>query len=533
MFGPASAAASGGFVVRESGSSETLLIVDDDVRVVELLQITLGGRGYQVLTAYDGETALDSVRSRKPDLVVLDIRLPKKSGFEILRSIREDSQLADIPVILISANAATESRLQGFKLGADDYLTKPFSPRELILRIRRVLHRSRDRELLRMRNEVLESELRRGRETLLQMQEEMSERVAKIGSLMSRVLEMNQAPTLEEVLERFVVSTVDGFEFRRVALLTEGIDGSHEARVWRGVPETAVRDLRLRKDAPLLRMVQNIARPVRIEELEDYPEVHSELGRLSAAGLTLLVPAYTGTQLRGILGLGDRASSQPIGRYDTRMLQILGNSIATALRNASENSETQRTFLETTSHLIRNIEDLYPQMRGHSLRVTEIALEMGRRLGQTEVELETLRFGALLHDLGELDRYSELMESGRILSDEERRRLRQESAARGEVLLGGQRLGRVGDILRHHQEHWDGSGFPDRLRGLEIPLPARIVAIANAWDALVHDRPHRPAFSTDEAKQIIESRAGEQFDPDLVPVLFEVVSAMETAEPTC
>ena len=509
----------------ESSSSATLLIVDDDVRVVELLQITLGGRGYDVLTAFDGDAALESVRSRRPDLVVLDVRLPKKSGFEILREIREDPQLTDVPVILISANAATEARLQGFKLGADDYLTKPFSPRELILRIRRVLHRARDREMLRLRNEVLESELRRGRDTVLQMQEEMSDRVARIGSLMSRVLEMNQAPTLEDVLERFVVSTVDGFEFRRVALLTEGAEKVYEPRVWRGVPETAVRELRLRRDAPLLRMVQNIARPVRIEELEDYPEVHAELGRLSAAGLTLLVPAYTGATLRGILALGDRSSTQPIGRYDARMLQILGNSIATAIRNAEESTESQRHFLETTAHLIGNIEDLYPQMRGHSARVTEIALELGRRLGQTALELETLRYGALLHDLGELDSYGELMEAGRVLTDEERRNLRQASVVRCESLLGGDRLGRVGDILRHYQEHWDGSGFPDRLRGLEIPLPARIVAIANAWDALLHDRPHRVAYTESQARELVEKRAGEQFDPDLVQVLFDVVAS--------
>jgi HD-GYP domain-containing protein (c-di-GMP phosphodiesterase class II) len=214
------------------------------------------------------------------------------------------------------------------------------------------------------------------------------------------------------------------------------------------------------------------------------------------------------------------------------MLQILGNSIATAIRNAEEASESQRTFLETTAHLIRNIEDLYPQMRGHSRRVTGIALEMGRRLGQTEFELETLRFGALLHDLGELDRYSELMEDGCVLTDDERRKLRQESAARGESLLGGGKLGRVGDVLRHHQEHWDGSGFPDRLRGLEIPLAARIVAIANAWDALLHDRPHRPAFSEAEARGIVEQRAGEQFDPDLVLVLFETVASLRPSPPS-
>ena len=120
---------------------ETILVVDDDARVVELLQITLTGRGYQVIVARDGATALGLVRERRPDLIVLDTRLPMTSGYTVLDTVRRDESLSHTPVVLISTDAATESRLQGLRLGADDYLVKPFSPRELIIRIRRILDR--------------------------------------------------------------------------------------------------------------------------------------------------------------------------------------------------------------------------------------------------------------------------------------------------------------------------------------------------------------------------------------------------------
>lgn len=505
-------------------SNERVLIVDDDVRVVELLQITLGGRGYEVITAYDGDAAWETIQSQQPDLIVLDVRLPRKSGLEVLKLVRNHRELGATPIVLISANAATESRLQGLKLGADDYLTKPFSPRELILRLRRILSRSRDRDLLLTRNEILETEVRRGKETLLQMQDELSHRIGKIGNLMTRVLEMNHAGTIEDVLERFVVSTVGGLEFQRVGLLTPDGNGQFAARVCRGIPESAVRSLSLPEDGSIVRMVKAVGRPLRLDEFQDYPDAKAELGRLSAAGITLVVPAFSGTEMRGILGMGERDHSVPLGRHDIKVLQILGGSIATALRNAEDYGESQRTFLETTARLIKNIEDRYPYMCGHSERVKEIALAIGRRLGQSDAELGTLRYAALLHDLGELDRYNELMEANRVLTGEERRELRQGAAARGESLLGAQGQGRIREILRHHQEYWDGTGYPDRLRGLEIPLAARIVSLANAWDALTHDRPHRPAYSREDAEKILHKASGRQFDPDLVPVLLEYVA---------
>jgi HD-GYP domain-containing protein (c-di-GMP phosphodiesterase class II) len=274
-------------------------------------------------------------------------------------------------------------------------------------------------------------------------------------------------------------------------------------------------------------LVRKLGRPLLLRELEDFPEVHPEVGRLAAAGLSLLVPASSGSEFCGLLALGDRIETKPVSRHEATVLEILGHSIATAIRNSEAFFDTQNTFFATVAELVVSLEKRYPYMSGHSQRVCEIALEMGRHLGHTETQLEALRWGALFHDLGELERYEELMQPGVRLSDDARLQLRIESAARSDRMLGERCQGGVRDILRHSAERWDGTGSPDRLCGVEIPLGARIVALADAWDALTHDRPHRAAHSRATAISMIEGRAGKQFDPDLVPLLLEVVQASD------
>jgi response regulator RpfG family c-di-GMP phosphodiesterase len=506
--------------------ADTLLIVDDDVRVVELLQITLGGRGYEVLTAYDGDAALQLIRDHDPDLVVLDVRLPRRSGLEVLQTLRQAPETRNLPVVLISANAATESRLQGLKLGADDYVTKPFSPRELILRIRRILDRSKDVKLLEAKNEMLENEVRRGRETLLGMQGELSRNLSRIGGLLGEVLEMNEAAPIEQVLERFVLTAVGTLEFSRIVLLLPA-EGELRPRIWRGIPESAVRGLRFTESGFLLRVLGMVERPMRLEELEDYPEGQTEMGRLSAAGVTLVVPAVCGGELYAVLGFGEQAHGRTPGRFEFQILEILGHAVAAGLRNASSFSRFQRGFLDTMARLVASIENRYHFMQGHSRRVAELALRIGRRLGLPDDEIEVLRHGALLHDIGEYDRFGDLIGSPKVLTGEERRRLRFDAARSSETLLGEETESRVRAILAHHRERWDGTGFPDRLRGTDIPLGARIVGLANAWDALHHDRPHRPARSREEALRMLRASAGTQFDPDLVSLLVSLVESEE------
>ncbi len=115
-----------------------VLVVDDDAKTVELVKLYLNRDGYRVLTAGDGVEALHLAREGHPDLIVLDLMLPGMDGLEVCRLIREES---DIPIIMLTARTTDQDRLAGLELGADDYVTKPFSPRELAARVRAVLRR--------------------------------------------------------------------------------------------------------------------------------------------------------------------------------------------------------------------------------------------------------------------------------------------------------------------------------------------------------------------------------------------------------
>jgi two-component system alkaline phosphatase synthesis response regulator PhoP len=124
--------------IREKMTKCKILVVDDDRHIVDLVQLYLERDGYQVLVAYDGLEALKLARQRRPDLIVLDLLLPEVHGLDVCRILQTES---DVPIIMLTAKTTEEDKLIGLELGADDYVTKPFSPRELVARVRAVLRR--------------------------------------------------------------------------------------------------------------------------------------------------------------------------------------------------------------------------------------------------------------------------------------------------------------------------------------------------------------------------------------------------------
>ena len=126
-------------MVDESFKNRTILVVDDEERMVRFIRLNLEHDGFQVNEAYNGTEAINQVRSNLPDLVLLDIMLPDIDGYEVLRIIRE---VSSVPVIMLTAKGEEDDRVRGLELGADDYVTKPFSPRELVSRVRAVLRRT-------------------------------------------------------------------------------------------------------------------------------------------------------------------------------------------------------------------------------------------------------------------------------------------------------------------------------------------------------------------------------------------------------
>ena len=121
---------------------QKILIVEDERDIADLVGFNLERAGYEVLKAHDGITGTELAIRERPDLVILDLMLPGKDGYGVFKELRRDSRSRDIPVIMLTARAQTEDRIQGLEAGADDYLTKPFSPKELMLRVQAVLKRS-------------------------------------------------------------------------------------------------------------------------------------------------------------------------------------------------------------------------------------------------------------------------------------------------------------------------------------------------------------------------------------------------------
>jgi two-component system alkaline phosphatase synthesis response regulator PhoP len=140
---------------------KTILVVDDEPQIAEIARDYLRLAGFDVIVAGDGVRALETARGRRPDLVVLDLGLPGLDGLDVARALRQES---DVPIIMLTARVTEDDRLQGLEIGADDYITKPFSPRELVARVRAVLRRSErqlieqnvDGDLLRVADLVLD-----------------------------------------------------------------------------------------------------------------------------------------------------------------------------------------------------------------------------------------------------------------------------------------------------------------------------------------------------------------------------------------
>src|SRR5690349_15017604 len=134
---------SSGHTTTHTGSGERVLVVDDEPDITALVAYHLARAGYRVSTASNGTDALNAVKDERPSLVVLDLMLPGLTGYEVIEHIRADAATTDVPVIMLTARKDEADRVKGLTMGADDYLTKPFSPQELVLRVGAILRRVR------------------------------------------------------------------------------------------------------------------------------------------------------------------------------------------------------------------------------------------------------------------------------------------------------------------------------------------------------------------------------------------------------
>jgi len=274
--------------------------------------------------------------------------------------------------------------------------------------------------------------------------------------------------------------------------------------------------------------------------LEQQPQLYDLLlaikKQMDLIKAVLCVPCYFKRDLLGILVLGEKISGESFSREEMGFFVTLANNAAMAIANASliENLQEKieeikdlyikehRIFIHTAIALAAAIDARDPYTHGHTERVTNYCLAVANELeGIPEISnyknfRETLQIAALLHDIGKIGIPDHILNKSSRLTPEEFEEAKKHSVIGAMILNPIKELSDVAREVRHHQEHYDGSGYPDGLKGSDIPFIARIIGVSDAFDAITTNRPYRKKKSAEEAIQELKRCSGTQFDPIVI-----------------
>jgi putative nucleotidyltransferase with HDIG domain len=228
------------------------------------------------------------------------------------------------------------------------------------------------------------------------------------------------------------------------------------------------------------------------------------------------VPIAVGGELKGIIFTGPKLSSEDYSEYDLDIMTFIANSVGIGMENSRLLSQLKLTYLQTLRSLISIVEAKDPYTKGHTERVASYAMALANRLDMPEEDLRRIMFAALLHDIGKMGVLDAIINKPGPLSEEEWVLMRAHPVVGAAIVEKMEFLKGTVEIVRHHHESWNGRGYPDGLEGEDIPFGARIVTVADSFDAMTTDRPYRRALSIDEAVRRLEECAGVQFDARLV-----------------
>jgi len=332
------------------------------------------------------------------------------------------------------------------------------------------------------------------------IQQNLQSAVAEVGGTAGMVALLDEER--ENLIVESVYSRVGSFEFPEQIQLGEGVTGY---AVKSGQPFT------LCASGTEALNVDDISLPIR--SVVSIPLINREFSTKSTTTVDQIIGALT--------IVNDQTSK--VESEDLDLLQSLAALMANAIHNARIEERQRAIFLRTLESLATALEARDDYTRGHSQRVCDLSLFIGKRLGLTSEALEELRVGTILHDIGKIGVPDAILNKPGRLTDGEFSVMRQHPVIGYEICRPLQLSEGVLMIIRNHHEKLDGSGYPDGLRGGELPLSLRIVCVADAFDAMSSRRPYRDVMSLNYVLGEMSKGAGTQFDPVVVEALKEIL----------
>lgn len=461
-----------------------VLVVDDDAGVRELCVRALRLFGYHVTGAENGRVALAQLTEATFDLVVTDLQMPEMGGIALLQRLRQ--LYSDIDVIVFTAYGSFETAREALRLGAADYLSKPVSLDDLERTVRRTL------------------EWRRVRQEKQRLSEIVS--LFELSKAFTNTLDV--ATAVQEIMRllwrRFSPATLS-------LSLYHPDDEELELLTQRGTPR-----------APL----PGTRRCIRVADEQTLRQAHLEMVGESSAldqGYRASLVLQAQNRYVGVLQLTRSAEQPGFGSDDRTMLAVCASQIAASLDNIRLYQQLKEQNLQTVSALAAAIEARDPYTRGHSEQVMRYAVRLAEVLGMSPQQVENIRYGALLHDIGKIGiRDAILLKSG-ALTDEERQIMATHPQIGADIIRHIRALHNVVPMVECHHERMDGKGYPHGLLGRDVTPEARILAIADAYDAMTSDRAYRKAMAQARAFEILWDGRGTQWDGNYVDVFINLI----------
>jgi response regulator RpfG family c-di-GMP phosphodiesterase len=503
--------------------SPRILVVDDERVIREILSDFLGLEGYVVRTVEDGVQALEELQKRSYNLVISDLKMPKMNGLDLIEKITE----LGIPVltVIMTGFGTVETAIEAMKHGAYDYILKPFKVEEVI----HIVKRGLDRQRLQHEN--------------LRLKDALS--IYKISEAIATSL------SVEKVLDLVLDAVLDAVDADIVNLLLER---PGEARTPGEPPGTFIEHAR--KVSPRLENSEP-APPLNLAEVlpllqDDKPLLaHGPRAFRYLSGPPekrlisfCSIPLKLGGRTIGMLNAYSYTKGAKFSEGQRKMLYVLGSRAAVSIENArlyesllganenlvDANRSLEENFKQTIIGFAHALEESDRYTRGHSERVATYArlIAVGMRLPADEIE--TVVKAGLLHDVGKIGIRNDRLNKPGKLTPEELAMFRSHPAKGRRIL---EPIPFMRDIVPGcycHHEAWDGSGYPQGLRSDRIPVIGRIVAVADAYDAMTTDRAYRKALPHIIACGEMERCSGTQFDPEIVRVFLAHIDDYRKAE---
>ncbi len=504
----------------DSPEKETILFVDDEESILSVSSEYFQRKGYQTRTARTGDEALRILSDERVDCCFTDINMPKMNGLELAEKIKNLDNT--MPVIVMTGYPSLENTIQTIKNGVVDFLIKPVNLKQMELSVQRVMQQ---------RNMFVEN-------ILLKKEVEGKQRLENLNQeLMVKVKELN---ILNKIMSQFTAIGSSNDVFKRAVDLALTI--AHADRTGLYVINEALQEPVQVSSSALssgLCTRPGSAKVCQVPPIPfggNSPPVNSTLimevvsdqiplliaqnkannGLPAEIKSAMIVPLKIRNKVFGVITAMVTQGAKRFSEKDLYYLSFLAQSAAQAIENLALYENIYENLFATLYAFVKAVEarDLYTQQ--HSSRVTGLSIVIGKQLGCTKEELDILNFAGHLHDIGKIGIRDDILLKPGKLTEEEFEKIKAHPVIGANIL---EQLGlweRERQIIRCHHERFDGTGYPDGIRQEDIPFLARILSVADVYDAMASDRAYRKKMADEVILKIINEGNGSQFDPAVV-----------------